>query len=58
MCFDIPSPARLVARRLGAIPALKTLKSINNAEGAETTGRELSPGAAVSGGWGLGGGGW
>lgn len=37
ICFDIPSPAQLVERRLRMIPALKTLKSINNAEGAETT---------------------
>lgn len=33
-----PSPARLVECRLRTIPVLKTLKSINNTEGAETTG--------------------
>lgn len=50
ICFDIPSPARLVECRLRTIPVLKTLKSINNTEGAKTTGREWSSGtrAAVS----------
>lgn len=37
ICFNIPSPAQLVECRLRMIPVLKTLKSINNTKGTETT---------------------
>lgn len=48
ICFDIPRPAQPVERRLRTIRVLKTLKSINIAEGAETGGREVSPGTRAA----------